>query len=398
MRLAIVGGGPAGLVAAVAAQRRGLDATVFEQARDFQRIGGGIALQSNGLRVLDRLDILPSLRPHVRPLRTFTIERAGRGALFSIDVGALAIPHNQVAIVARYQLQHTLLGAVTAAGVPVFFDRRCEGATWENDRVVLRFPGTIERGFDAVLAADGVHSALRASATLPTRERMLGWAGLRGVVELPPAVDAVREIWAPDGRLFGIAPLPGARTYFYCSAPLGRWRDILREGRIPDWIDGWRAHGAELVTILQAVSDWQNVSYDEIREVRVRRWHRAPVFLVGDAAHAMAPNLGQGANSAMVDALILVHLLADAERAGIGLEQVGRRYQRLRRRFVTRIQTASRWGGRIPRWRSPAVRFLADAMLRTQDRLPWLKRRAALLGVGHHAKESPYLAGGVTRR
>jgi 2-polyprenyl-6-methoxyphenol hydroxylase-like FAD-dependent oxidoreductase len=391
MHLAIVGGGPAGLVAALAARRSGIEATVFEQARDFRRVGGGIALHSNGLRVLEALGVLPMLGPRMRPFRTMTIERVGSGPLASIDVGALDVPHNRVAILARYELQQALLEAVIAAGVPVSFERRCEGAAWEAGRVALRFSTGIERGFDAVVAADGIHSRLRASAALSCRQRSLGWASLRGVVELPHAVDSVRELWGADGRIFGIAPLPGTHAYFYCTAPFGGWGEMVSQGRVAEWIDSWRAYGPEVSELLRAVSDWQRVVYDEIGEVRVRRWYRTPLFLVGDAAHAMAPNLGQGANSAMVDALLLVHLLADAERAGSGVDGVGPRYQKLRRRFVTRVQSTSRWAGVFPQWRSPALRFAVDAMLRVQDRLPWFKRRATLLGVGHNPSEEQYL-------
>jgi salicylate hydroxylase len=275
--------------------------------------------------------------------------------------------------------------------VPVLFDRRCAGAEWEGGRVTLRFGAAAERGFDAVVAADGIHSAMRASAGLRAHERAMGWAALRGVADGPPADDTVRELWGPDGRLFGIAPLPGARTYFYCSAPIGRWQGMLEEGGVAAWIEGWRAYGSEVVALLRAVPDWQRVSYDEIREVKVRRWYRPPVFLVGDAAHAMTPNLGQGANSAMVDALVVVRLLADAARDGLDLEWVGRRYQRIRRRFVTLVQTASRWTGRVPASRSRALRAVADAVLRLQGLVPPLKRRAAMLGVGHNPREEPYL-------
>src|SRR5215470_4714217 len=209
MRLAIVGGGPAGLVAALAARRRGMDPIVFERAGDFRRVGGGIALHSNGLQVLDVLGVLPALAPRMRPFHAMTIERVGRGVLAAVDVGTVDVPHNRVAILARYELQQALLEAVTAAGVPVRFERQCEGAVWDAGRVALRFAAGDEAGFDAVIAADGINSRLRASAGLPARRRCLGWATLRGVVQLPHVSEHVRELWGTDGRIFGIAPLPG---------------------------------------------------------------------------------------------------------------------------------------------------------------------------------------------
>src|SRR4029077_5924988 len=113
------------------------------------------------------------------------------------------------------------------------------------------------------------------------------------------------------------------------------------------WIDGWRAVSPEAAEILGAVPDWSQVSYDELQEVTVRRWWSGGCFLLGDAAHAMAPNLGQGANSAMVDALVLVRLLHETLGGGGSPRAVGRRYEAVRRPFVRRVQSASRVMSRV---------------------------------------------------
>ena len=139
----------------------------------------------------------------------------------------------------------------------------------------------------------------------------------------------MREIWLDDGRLFGIAPLAQGRTYFYCSAPYGQWHETARDVRAMDRRLARRAPRSG--EILGAVPDWTRVSYDELREVTVRRWWRGGCFLLGDAAHAMAPNLGQGANSAMVDALVLVRLLYAALDSGGSHDEAGRRYEAVRR-------------------------------------------------------------------
>src|SRR5439155_25521112 len=90
----------------------------------------------------------------------------------------------------------------------------------------------------------------------------------------------------------------------------GDWNRILAED-LSAWARSWDDFGEPVASLVRAI-DWQRAVYDELADVRVDRWYRDRVFLVGDAAHAMTPNLGQGANSAMADALVLINLLAGA--------------------------------------------------------------------------------------
>ena len=176
-----------------------------------------------------------------------------------------------------------------------------------------------------VLACDGAGSPTRASLRLPARRRPLGRAYLRGVADLGWQQPQIRELWYRDGRLFGMAPLPGARTYFWCTAPRGCWPQTLHGG-LEAWIASWAGCHPTPPAILEAVGDWSRVNYDEPLQVQARQWSRAPVFLVGDAAHPLTPYLGQGANSALVDALVLTRLLAQELQGHRDLAAVGRRY------------------------------------------------------------------------
>jgi 2-polyprenyl-6-methoxyphenol hydroxylase-like FAD-dependent oxidoreductase len=121
-------------------------------------------------------------------------------------------------------------------------------------------------------------------------------------------------------------------------------------------------------------------------------WYQTPLFLVGDAAHAMTPNMGQGANSAMVDALVLVRLLASALQTGEDLEAVGRQYESIRKAFVTRIQQAARLVGRVAElsW-EPACR-VRNTMMKNAMRLHRLNRSSMLQAAGYNPRETAFLA------
>jgi 2-polyprenyl-6-methoxyphenol hydroxylase-like FAD-dependent oxidoreductase len=388
-RVGIVGAGPAGLTCAIGAVMLGLDVAVFERADSFQRLGGGIALQSNGLRVLQKLELLSGLRPLIYPCSAFVLELGGKREIVS-NYRTLNVPHSSFSVLLRYDLQECLLTAARQKEIPIFFGHRCVRAELRNKKAVLRFAGESDQDFDAVIGADGMHSSVRESLGWQGASKTAGEAYLRGVADTFTGESAVREIWGTDGRRFGMCPLLANKTYFYCSVPNGEWTNILTK-RLRPWIDGWQVYGTKVITVLERVPDWNRVNYDEVHEIRLKQWSIPPVFLVGDAAHGMTPNYGQGANCAMVDALVLITLLARAFRDGSDLKEAGRAYESIRRPFVNRIQSASARVGVLAKWRSPAARLFRDNLLLVISRIEALRRRELRLIAGYNPKEESFL-------
>ncbi len=391
-RIAVVGAGPAGLTAAVAACRLGLEVTVFEQAKDYKRIGGGIVLHDNGQRVLQAVGLLDAFRSHLQPCPVIAAERCGGKVLGTVEFDRFSPPLRHLpAIVLRYQLQEHLLAAARSNGVEVRFGHRVVSARVEGGAAVLRFADGAQQRAGIVLACDGAGSPTRASLRVPARRRRVGRAYLRGVADIGWQQPRIRELWYPDGRIFGMAPLPAARTYFYCTAPLGRWSQTLHGG-LDRWIASWAGCHPKTQAILGAVGDWRQVNYDEPVEVWARRWYRTPVFLVGDAAHAMTPYLGQGANSALVDALVLCRLLAQELHGRGDLAAVGRRYEAIRGRFARSLQVGSRRQGDLATLRRAPARWLRDRLLPMLGSAGWLERRAALVTAGFNRAEREWLS------
>jgi 2-polyprenyl-6-methoxyphenol hydroxylase-like FAD-dependent oxidoreductase len=256
---------------------------------------------------------------------------------------------------------------------------------------VLGFADGASEPAGVVLACDGAGSATRASLQVSTRWRSLRRAYLRGVADLGWQQPTIRELWYPDGRLFGMAPLPDARTYLWCTAPRGRWPQTLHGG-LEAWIASWAGCHSQPQAVLAAVGDWRRVNYDEPLEVQARQWSCPPVFLVGDAAHAMAPYLGQGANSALVDALVLSRLLAQELHGRGDLEAVGRRYEEIRGRFTRLVQASSRRQGELATLGWAPARWLRDCLLPMLATAGWLQRRSALLTAGFNPAEQELLA------
>jgi 2-polyprenyl-6-methoxyphenol hydroxylase-like FAD-dependent oxidoreductase len=386
LRVAVIGAGPAGLTAAIAGTKLGLDVRVYEQAADFQQVGGGLMLHRNGLRVLDALGELDAFAPALRLTRHIHLLTARGRVLSSSDLGEVPGPHNTAAVVLRYQLQEHLLAAVRRVGVAPEFGHRLDSVTTTGG-TALSFADGAAVEADVVVAADGLHSRTRAVAGPPARKTPVGEAYLRAVSHVPTAASDIREVWAADGRRFGICPLPGGRTYFFCTAPLGRWPAVLAGG-LADWVGSWDDFGDEVAALLRGVPDWGRVNYSELFEVRMRRWHRPPVFVIGDAAHAMTPNLGQGANQAMADALVLMRLLAEEPNLG----EVARRHEAIRLRCARRVQAAANRVGRMARVTWPPARAARDALMRIGGRFGPARRSMLGVAAGTNPPEVEYLA------
>jgi len=384
----IVGAGPAGLVAAIAAKRLGLEPTVFEGAADFKRVGGGILLQNNGLQVLGALGLLESFRPFMRVTPVLVTELPDGRRLAAVDYRKLAVPHPYTAVVLRYELQEHLLAAAQREGVTLHFGSRCNGVVRTEGAAVLSFENGVTHTARVLLACDGIHSHVREGAGVPYVKREIRRAYLRAVAELHMQDDLIREIWGADGRRIGICPLPGNRTYIFTTAPFGQWQGVL-EHDLEGWIRSWAPFGPLVQHLLRAVPDWRRVNYSEVAEVVMPNWFHPPIFFVGDAAHAMTPNLGQGANAAMVDALVLVRLLALEPRGD--LTGVGQQYEAIRKDFVRRTQRTAYRAGVLAELTSKPLQRLRNRTFSLVQRVPSLGRSALLLAAGYNPSDEPYL-------
>ena len=215
---------------------------------------------------------------------------------------------------------------------------------------------------DLIVGADGGNSAVRATAADARLPRVLGYAGWRGLVnQLPIGWESGRitESWGDGGR-FGIAPVAAGRTYWYATenSPAG-WT-IPVEKRKAHLMNRFQNSHVPVCDLIAATNDG-DILLSPISEHRtLRSWHRESVTLLGDAAHLMSPNLGQGAAMALEDAWVLAECLRVHGCGGTALL----RYEQLRKRRTSLIVWLSRQIGRLIQIEHPAMTMARDAALR----------------------------------
>jgi 2-polyprenyl-6-methoxyphenol hydroxylase-like FAD-dependent oxidoreductase len=218
---------------------------------------------------------------------------------------------------------------------------------------------------DLVIGADGVNSAVRSTGGFHSR-LSAGSSYLRTIVQ-GQANPWFEEFWTPLGS-FGHAPLGGDTTYFWAAAHSPAVTEAVSRRDLRSFAEEWRRVLPLAGDLFARVTSFDDLLLNTVRRVDCRRWFSGRLVLLGDAAHAMAPNLGQGANSALGDAVALAEALVTAPSVPAALE----RYDHRRRPAARRVQDTAGFLQRLCNLHQARPIRVRDAVLMALTRFPRL--------------------------
>lgn len=359
----IAGGGFAGLTLAIGLARAGWTVTVHERAPAIREIGAGIFLHNNGLQVLEDYDLADEVRLRGIPLKTDTM-CDGHGKV--IQVRELERrPESRIWSFPRQALIEMLHQAALKQGVDVRVNS--EIASIHADGRLTGSNGVVYQG-DLVVAADGHLSVARKDLDIPVITRPYRTTSIRFLLrgrDLTPE-PGTTEYWSGRRRI-AVAACGPAHTYVYLACP----RTDERASAVPLNASAWASSFPPLRPLLERLTHEE--PYKAMYSyAKLPRWSRGRAVLVGDAAHAMAPTLGQGTNLAMSNTRSLVTFLEYAENVESALSSWERTI-----RGVT--DTTQKWAGRY------------DAITRSwPPSLAWV-RRSIIWAFGASATLNSYL-------
>ncbi len=370
----IAGAGPGGLVAAIALARRGFDVRVFERHPALRTAGAGLTLQVNAIRMLASLDLADAVVAAAVRLAGGGIEGPDGSPIQLMEFAPMEARHGRPGVAIHRGALADVLAAAVPAGAMRFGAAVADVREEDGGVVVTLTDGREERGA-ALVGADGIHSAVRRALFGEITPRYAGYTAWRGIARRATGIGPgrVAERWGV-GRRFGIVPVGPDRTYWFATrnAPAGGVDgDVIAE------LHALFADFGDPVPALLDATPAAEVLRNDIVDLPVLpRWTRGRVTLLGDAAHAMTPNMGQGACQAIEDAVVLADRLA---RLGVpaGLEA----YEAARKARAVDIVRRSDQIGRVAQWENPLARGLRDAIFRLTPASAMRRQLDALYGV-----------------
>jgi 2-polyprenyl-6-methoxyphenol hydroxylase-like FAD-dependent oxidoreductase len=368
----VVGAGIGGLTASLLLSRVAARVTLVERAERPSEVGAALALQPNGMAVLERLGLLPDVEAVSARIDRIDIRSVTGRRLLTAGMPDLGAGLDHAIAVRRTELHRLLLEAVASVAS---IDRRfgCAAVSADPSGAVT-ITSTTENGpdlgsmslrADVIVGADGVNSAVRSTGGFKSRVSS-GSSYVRTIVR-GRASPWFEEYWTPLGS-FGQAPLDGDLVYFWAAAHVAGAADAVARRDLGAFRQEWRRVLPGAADLLERVSSFDDVLVNTVRRVDCRRWFSGRLVLLGDAAHAMAPNLGQGANSALVDAVVLAVELAGAPSVTDALAG----YDKRRRPLARRVQKGAAMLQRLCGMERVTAVRVRDALLAELARFPRL--------------------------
>lgn len=347
--IVIQGAGITGLTLAGLLERRGVDYRLVEQSLQLQPVGAGILLQRNALEVLAELpeaDFDAVSTP---------IERMVVGSIEEPDLQTMELDNSTRArAVHRGDLQQFLLQQIDPSRL--LLDSSVDG--WEEceSGLDVHLSSGDQLRAEVLVGADGISSGIRGTLAGPPRVRNSGQWCARTVISEQAVAAEAREIHAGRYRL-GSVPLTNGRTYIFwvCSRHSG---EVMENEQIENSIRTMGASGSALAAGFSPAQKWLQHPLTDIPVC----WGEGRIPLVGDAAHALTPNLGQGAALGVEDAWVLAGLIDSGERDARTLAQQLREPRHAR---VRNVRGMSYFMGRVAHVEQPLLRRFRNGLLKT---------------------------------
>lgn len=358
MKVTIIGAGIGGLTLALALEQKGIETEIFEATPVFKPVGAGIVLAINAMQIYQRLELVDALQEQGRTIASMHITSPQLKPYSSSSL----LPSEKKFGVGALTIHRAALHEVLRAGLkktPIQLGKRLVSCINKGGAYQLEWADGSHSTATILVGADGIHSQVRAALFPTTEERFAKEWCWRGVCEYDIKsmdTNAVYEAWGKGCR-FGIVPLKDKQVYWFACANVTEQKAKRLDqhglktifGSFHSVIGALIAHTPDDCFLLNQLSDLPNN----------KQWYEGNCCLMGDAAHATTPNMGQGANQAIESAWVLAEQLAKHEVIADAFDA----YQAMRQAKAQKIIQTSWQIGQLAQVENPILRGIRRAIL-----------------------------------
>lgn len=348
-QFAILGGGIGGLSLAVALQRKNINVTVYEAAPQWKPVGAALGLAGNAMKAFREIGIEKEVIHEGRVLKNVVIRSPRGKILVSTDSEEVSKRFGVVNnfTIHRADLHKVLIDQLRPGTVQL--NKACVEFTQGDDGIDIQFSDGSTAHADYMIAADGIHSVVRKKLVPQSITRYAGYTCWRGVTnDVPPGFnfDETSETWGQGSR-FGIVPLKDETVYWFACVNAKANDQMMRSLQPNDLLAFFGDFHEPVPELIKRTS---KVIWNDIIDIEpLTHFAFGKVVLIGDAAHATTPNMGQGACMAIEDAAVIANLIERSSAA----EEAFKMFEQKRIERTTRIVNDSWQIGRIAQWQNP---------------------------------------------
>jgi salicylate hydroxylase len=349
MRISIVGAGIGGLAAAIALDRAGCDVTVFEQSRQFLRVGADINLTPNAVRALDGLGVGAAVRQHAaRPTHRISRIWDSGEETSRLEMGDEAERRYGAPQLTIHRADLLAALAGVFPGDRVRFGKRAQTVTQDTEGVELKFADGSSARADVLVGADGIHSVVRTAMFGAENPRFTGVVAFRAVVPAErlagvPNLQAFTKWWGPnpESQIVTFPLNQGRDIFIFATTAQESWHleSWTTQGSVEELRSFYAGFHPDARALLDACDEVLKTALYERDPLPY--WSSGRLTLLGDASHPMMPFMAQGAGMAIEDGVVLArHLSAVTSAAAVPAALM--RYDAARLERTSKIQIGSR--------------------------------------------------------
>lgn len=376
MKFTILGGGIAGLTTAIALKQKGFEVEIFEAAPQIKAVGAGLGLGANAIKALQILGIDEPIIAAGRKLPAFS---------FYNNKGTLLNTTNSQILTSKYGLDnftihraalHTQL-LLQLADTAIHLNKKAIGFIQSGNTYTIKFADGTTHNVECLIVADGIHSAIRQQLLPTVLPKYAGYVCWRGIIDSTGIIlNEASETFGPKGR-FGLVPLANNQLYWFACTNAPQNSPAYTNYTVKDLKNLFVDYRAPILQVLNRTSDEQLI-YGEIADLPpLEKFAFGNILLIGDAAHATTPNMGQGACQAIEDALVLADELSKTHN----IQTAFANYENRRRARTRYITLQSRKIGQVAQWQHPLLGIVRDILMKSIPQSARMKQFEKLYAV-----------------